>query len=185
MLVEVQATMSRTFSMNIGSLESLKVLVRWGARARQMRRTLVWLSPHAWAIERVLQCVASFGVDSKVVANTRSTSVSLSRSGVPSRGSSSRPSRVCSQTGCPLSYRLHCQFKPSRHYGIAQSVCARQNHSSTLCQRLGRLRSASPAFKSRLFLLRQHQWYNRSSSSHLRSFIQASTQRDKYFFNGL
>jgi hypothetical protein len=36
-------TMSRTFSMNSGPLESLKVSLRWGAsaKARQMRLTLV------------------------------------------------------------------------------------------------------------------------------------------------
>ena len=88
-------TISRTFSMKSGSLESLKVSLRWGARAkaRQMRRILVWLSPHALAIERVLQWVAFFGVDSKVIASTRSISASLSLSGVPTRASSSRPSR--------------------------------------------------------------------------------------------
>jgi hypothetical protein len=41
--VEVSPTMSRNFSMNSGSLESLKPSVRWGcsANARQMRLTMV------------------------------------------------------------------------------------------------------------------------------------------------
>ena len=49
--------MSRTFCMNSGSLESLKVSVRWGWRenARQMRLMVLRLSPEASAIERVLQ----------------------------------------------------------------------------------------------------------------------------------
>lgn len=53
--------MSRTFSMNSGSVESLKLSVRCGCRpkARQIRPTVLWLRPLAFAIERVLQCVAS------------------------------------------------------------------------------------------------------------------------------
>ena len=67
--------MSRTFSTNSGSVESLKVSTRCGfkAKARQMRQTAVWLSPVALASERVLQCVASAGVASRVVVTARST----------------------------------------------------------------------------------------------------------------
>jgi hypothetical protein len=67
--------MSRTFSTKSGSVESLKVSARCGfrAKARQARRTVVWLSPVARASERVLQCVASVGVASSVVATARST----------------------------------------------------------------------------------------------------------------
>ena len=54
-------TMSRTLSMNSGSVESLKVSARWGCRpkARQMRTTAVCDRPLALAIVRLLQCVAS------------------------------------------------------------------------------------------------------------------------------
>src|SRR5215207_1786251 len=50
-------TMSRTFSTNSGSVESLKVSTRCGFRpkARQMRQTAVWFRPVALAKERVLQ----------------------------------------------------------------------------------------------------------------------------------
>lgn len=67
--------MSRTFSMNSGSLESLKVSARWGwsAKARQMRLTLLWLNLQALAMDRVLQWVASRGVDSRVCVRTRPT----------------------------------------------------------------------------------------------------------------
>src|SRR3712207_6919635 len=63
--------MSRTCSTKNGSLESLKVSVRCGfrAKARQMRQTAVWLSPVALARERVLQCVAPAGVASRGVAS--------------------------------------------------------------------------------------------------------------------
>src|SRR6266508_924057 len=87
--------MSRTFSMNSGSLDSLNVLTRCGRRlnARQIRLTAVWLSPHRRASVRVLQCVASRGVVSSVTRITRSTSASVIRRGAPGRGSSSNPSR--------------------------------------------------------------------------------------------
>src|SRR5260221_6868429 len=57
-------TMSRTFSMNSGSVESLKVSARCGCRpkARQMRTTAVCDKPLAFAIVRLLQCVASRGL---------------------------------------------------------------------------------------------------------------------------
>src|SRR5215211_9501493 len=55
--------MSRTSSMNCGSGESLNASVWCGlsANARQIRLTADWLIPVAAAIERVDQCVASFG----------------------------------------------------------------------------------------------------------------------------
>ena len=63
----------------------MKVSVRWGCnpKARQMRLTVVWLSPLRWAMDRVLQCVASLGVDSSVSVITRSTSSSVTARGRP------------------------------------------------------------------------------------------------------
>jgi hypothetical protein len=86
--------MSRTFSMKSGSFESLNVSVRCGcrAKARQMRWTVLRLSPHAVAIDRVLQWLASEGVVSSVWVSTRSTSTSVIVRGAPGRGSSSKPS---------------------------------------------------------------------------------------------
>jgi hypothetical protein len=57
-----------------------------------MRPTVVWLKPQRLAIARVLQCVASAGVLSKVSRTTRSICASLTRRGAPGRGSSSNPS---------------------------------------------------------------------------------------------
>jgi hypothetical protein len=86
--------MSRTFSTNSGSVESLKVSTRCGrsAKARQMRTTADWLRPVALASERVLQCVAPGGAASRVVVTARSTCSSVILRGAPGRGSSSRPS---------------------------------------------------------------------------------------------
>ena len=91
-------TTSRTFSMNSGSVLSLNVPLRWGCspKARHIRLMELWLKPVAAAIERVLQWVASRGVDSRVRAMIRSTSASAIVRGAPGRGSSSSPSGPCS-----------------------------------------------------------------------------------------
>ena len=57
--------------------------------ARQIRLTVGALNPLSLAIERVLQCVASRGSDSRVFTTTRSTSPSPIVRGAPGRGSSS------------------------------------------------------------------------------------------------
>ena len=60
--------MSRTFSINSGSGDSLKVALWWrrNPKAHQMRLTIMRLRPVARASERVLQCVAPAGVVSNV-----------------------------------------------------------------------------------------------------------------------
>jgi hypothetical protein len=93
--------MSRTFSMNSVSLESLKVSTRCGcnASARQMRLTAGWLSPLRLAIARVLQWAASRGFVPRVHRTTRSTCASEIFRGAPGRGLSSKPSRaVCARS---------------------------------------------------------------------------------------
>ena len=62
-----------------------------------MRLTVVWLKPDFWAMDRVLQWVASLGVVSNVNAITRSTSASSIIRGRPLRGWSNRPSSPCSK----------------------------------------------------------------------------------------
>ena len=87
--------MSRTFSINSGSRDSLKVSLRWGLRAnaRQIRLTVAELRPQARAIDRVLHWVPPRGIDSSVRTTTCSTSSSPMERGVPDRGSSSKPSQ--------------------------------------------------------------------------------------------
>jgi len=58
-----------------------------------MRLTALWLMPAAFAIVRVLQWVAPFGVDSSVIEINLSTSLSAIFRGAPGRGSSKSPSR--------------------------------------------------------------------------------------------
>jgi hypothetical protein len=60
---------------------------------RQMRCTVLRLTPLVCAMARVLQCVAWVGVLSRVWVTIRSTAVSVTVLGAPGRGSSSSPSR--------------------------------------------------------------------------------------------
>jgi hypothetical protein len=79
-------------------LGQLKVSWRCGCRpnARQIRDTAVCVRPTSLAIERVDQCVASFGVLSSVLVITASTCSSVIVRGRPGRGSSVNPSKRCS-----------------------------------------------------------------------------------------
>src|SRR5688500_16007663 len=81
--------MSRTFSTNSGSAESLKVSARCGfsPKACQTRWTVAGDRPHAAAIERVLQWVASAGM----VSSVRTSSSAPRSSGDRARGAAARP----------------------------------------------------------------------------------------------
>ena len=81
--------------MNCGSGDSLNSSARWGLRpnACQMACTDDGDMPTALAIDRVDQCVASAGADSKVSTMTSSTAASPMVRGGPGRGSSQSPSR--------------------------------------------------------------------------------------------
>lgn len=87
--------MSRTFSTNSGSLESLNVSVRCGCseKARQIRCTVETETPAALDIDRVLQCVEAVGIVSRVAITTSATFSKPILRGAPGRGSSTRPSR--------------------------------------------------------------------------------------------
>src|SRR6266540_6178918 len=87
--------MSRIFSTNCGSVESLKASLRCGCseNAFQMRCTVEIDTPDAFAIERVLQCVAWAGIVSSVLVTTSAILSSPILRGAPGRGSSSRPSK--------------------------------------------------------------------------------------------
>jgi hypothetical protein len=74
--VQVEPTMSRTFRPELrGVLGELPGLLAMGCspNARQMRCTADRVSPTSATIERIDQCVASFGVDSSVFTITCAT----------------------------------------------------------------------------------------------------------------
>jgi hypothetical protein len=70
-------------------VDNLKLSARCGCspKARQIKLIDIWLIPIALAIERVDQCVASFGFCSKVFKITDSTLSSVILRGAPGRGS--------------------------------------------------------------------------------------------------
>src|ERR1041385_3606320 len=155
--------------MKSGSVESLKLSLRWGAKAkaRHTRWTLVLLKPQAAASERVLQCVAFLGVDSKVIVSTRSTSASLRRRGVPGRGSSNKPStRLCRKRLRHFANRLLGHSQVFRDRRITLPFGTRQNDASPLGQRLNRLRPSCPLLQSFTFSVAQVQRWYRSSHSY-------------------
>ena len=87
-------TMSRTLSMNCGSVDSLNVSTRCGLspNAFHTRPIVDFDSPECAAIEARDQCVASAGVASSVLTITSSTCSSVIFRGAPGRVSSARPS---------------------------------------------------------------------------------------------
>jgi hypothetical protein len=80
--------MSRTFSTNSGSDESLKVSTRCGCRpnARQMRCTVEGARPISLAMVLRLQCVLPLGRVSRVLRILLATSSSPIERGAPGRG---------------------------------------------------------------------------------------------------
>ena len=88
--------MSRTFSRNSGSVDSLQVSLRGcSEKARQMRCTVDGARPDALAIDRVLQCVAAVG---GVVVSTSATLSSILR-GAPAEDILASIERFCRRSG--------------------------------------------------------------------------------------
>lgn len=79
-------------------MESLNFSARWGCRpnARQIRETVDCDRPVSSAIDRVDQCVAFFGADSRVLATSSATRSSDTVRGAPGLGMSPRPAVRCS-----------------------------------------------------------------------------------------
>src|ERR1019366_5518656 len=121
--------MSRTFSTNSGSLESLKVSCRCGCRpnARQMRETAVCDRRASRAIERVLQCVAPSGTLSRGLASS------------------------------PLADRLLADSLARRHGLVFATRSAAQNNARTQRQRLRRLAPQRQCLELLSFGLAQHE----------------------------
>jgi hypothetical protein len=120
--------------MNIGSLDSLKVSWRWGLRpnAFQIRPTVDPLRPDLLAIEARDQCVASFGVDSRVSVRTFSTCSSLTFRGAPGRGSSASPS---SRSATNRERHLPTVARATPNRPATSVLAAPVAHSSTMRHR--------------------------------------------------
>ena len=74
--LDADKTMSRIFSMDRGSADSLRVSVQCGfnAKACQRRPNVLWLRPQRRAIDPVFRWVEYSGIVFGVRASTRSTS---------------------------------------------------------------------------------------------------------------
>jgi hypothetical protein len=97
-------TMSRAFSTNCGSGESLNDSVRcdFGPHARQTRLTVDWLIPVALAIDRVDRRVACAGVSSSAFTITRSTCSSVTVCGTPGAARRSTPPADAPRTAAAI-----------------------------------------------------------------------------------
>ena len=152
--------MSRTFSTNSGSVESLNVSLRCGCRpnARQMRTTVVWLIPTAFASPRVLQCVAFGGVCSSVVA-TRALHVRIAdrarrtdpRVVLQPRQTPGREARPPHAHGRPMHAERVGQH-PVRH---VRPVRAGEHDPGAQRERLRRAAPARPALERGMLLGRE------------------------------
>jgi hypothetical protein len=126
--------MSRTFSMNCGSVESLKVSTRCGlsAKARQIRLMADCDMPRWRARLRVDQWVASVGVVSRVVTSTCSTCSSVIVRAAPGRGSSARPS---SRWATNRERHLVTVGRDTRSWAATAALLAPSAQASTIRQR--------------------------------------------------
>src|SRR5687768_3247459 len=123
-------TMSRTFSISRGSVDSLNVSVRCGCNpnARQICCTVVRPNPLAFAMPRLLQCVSPRGVSSSVRTITVSICSSLICRGAPR-------SRLVVQPVEPLAHEPAAPFahgglrhpQPLRDRGVVVALGTRQN----------------------------------------------------------
>ena len=160
-------TISRTFSINSGSLEELKSCGRecgCKAEARQMWVTALWLKQLRLAMDRVGQWVASGGRFSRVKVSTTAASVILrgARNAVRRAGHSA----AAPQTGhatCPPWVGSNASVAPPDYYFFLVHKPARCEPAAA---GLGRTRTPHPALQGFAFFSAQLQKRNRSSQRH-------------------
>src|SRR4029453_2723030 len=146
-------TISRTFSTNRGSLESLKASERCGCKpnAVQIRRIVVCENPVAPAIDRIDQWVASVGVDRSVrsiTAATCSSSIVRGRPGRPRTlvilglGGPARPplieqavDTILEKTPAPFANRVLVHAEFGRNRFAREAVGTPQKDPASLRQR--------------------------------------------------
>lgn len=161
--------MSRTFSMNNGSCESLKVSVRcgWSPKARQMRLTVLWTQATG------LGHVSATPVGRRLGCRLQCQREDPLHVGItgPSRGAGARLIQHPVQSPLdkpvsPASHGLSGGAEGGRHGGVGLAVGAGEHQARTPCQGLGRLGSAKPLFEGLAFRGSQYQCRFRASGSH-------------------
>ena len=128
-------TMSRTFSMKNGSLDSLKVRCRCGCTPNRsnQRPTVLLETPQRSDIERTVQWVAFGGGDRSAALMTSATRSSSWVRGRPGRSSSCSPSKPRSRkrlrhlpTVGRLSPRRRAMEALDSPWAPARTICARR-----------------------------------------------------------
>jgi hypothetical protein len=139
-------TMSRTFSPNNGSEDSLKFSTRWGCRPKacQIRTMAVCESPIFLAVCRVVQWVPCSGRVSKVARTTRSTCSSpIERGGARARLVLQASQPVQPEPLAPLAHGGLADVQPAGYLGVAQPRGAGQHDAGAQHQGLSALRAPS------------------------------------------
>jgi len=145
--------MSRTFSMNSGSFESLNVSTRWGcsAKARQIRLT---------AVSRCAFQRQPHDVLDRFVGD------------LPGRAGPGLVQQAGHALGhkatTPSPHRLACHPRFAGHRAIVATADTRQHDPRSLREGLRRGWPARPAFQRLALILGEHQRSLRPSSAHRR-----------------
>ena len=163
-------TISRTFSTNWGSADSLKVSNAMRLEAERLpnpRDRRLPTGPTAAPKVRVLHCVISAAGASNVRVITATTRSSLTVRGAPGRGSSLNPSRRRSRnTFAPLTDAVARRAQPRGDRSVRQTVRTAQHDPRAQRQTLRRLRAARPFLQGSAFGVRQHQRFVVACSLH-------------------
>ena len=167
-------TMSRTFSISSGSVDSLNVSLRCGCRpnARQIRWTVVRPRPLAFAMSRTAPVRgAARRLFQRADDDALDRSSVIAR-GAPGRGSSYNPSsRSRTKRLAPLADRRLRHAQPLRHDLVIVPLGARQNDPRAPREMRRRARAMGQRVKSHAFVVRQNQRYLWASQSHARLLV--------------
>jgi len=161
--------MSRTFSTNCGSADSLKVSTRCDCspKVRHRREIVSFDNPATSAMLRVVHCVACGGGPSRVRVISSTTTSSVAFRGAPGRGSSDSPSRRRTRNSSRhLQTLLLDTCKRSATAPVRETVRAGEHHTRPQRQSLRGLGAARPLIQRPAFVLSQQHRLMMAFSSH-------------------
>ena len=177
-------TMSRTFSTNCGSADSLNVSTRCDCSPNvcQMREIVAFDSPATSARLRVVHCVAWAGGPSSVRVITSTIRSSVALRGAPGRGSSVKPARRRTRNRSRhLQTLLLDTRQPLGHRPIRETLRTGEDHPRPQRQPLRRLRAARPLLQRAAFVLSQQQRLVMAFSRHAAQRTCATTEVQDFF----
>ena len=162
-------TISRTFSTNWGSADSLKVSTRcaWRPNVCQIRAIVAFDRPTAAPKVRVLHCVISAAGASNVRVITATTRSSLTVRGRPRPRLVAQPFEATQpKPFAPLTDAVTRRAQPRGDRSVRQTVRTAQHDPRAQRQTLRRLRAARPFLQGSAFGVRQHQRFVVACSLH-------------------